>query len=47
MFLCKDGTFISLLYGLPKHMISSLQSVQNTAARIVTLAKNLILLPRY
>ena len=29
----------SLLYGLPKHMISSLQSVQNTAARIVTLAK--------
>ena len=24
----------SLLYGLPKHMISSLQSVQNTAARI-------------
>ena len=29
----------SLLYGLPKHMISSLQSVQNTAARIVTLTK--------
>jgi len=29
----------SLLYGLPKHMISSLQSVKNTAARIVTLAK--------
>ena len=29
----------SLLYGLPKHMISSLQSVQNTAARIVTVTK--------
>ena len=29
----------SLLYGLPKHMISRLQSVQNTAARIVTLTK--------
>ena len=29
----------SLLYGLPKHMISSLQSVQNTAARIITLTK--------
>ena len=29
----------SLLYGLPKNMISSLQSVQNTAARIVTLTK--------
>jgi len=29
----------SLLYGLSKHIISSLQSVQNTAARIVTLAK--------
>ena len=29
----------SLLYGLPKHMIGSLQSVQNTAARIVTLTK--------
>ena len=29
----------SLLYGLPKHMISSLQSVQNTAARIVNLTK--------
>ena len=29
----------SLLYGLPKHMISSLQSVQNTAARIVTLTR--------
>ena len=28
-----------LLYGLPKHMISRLQSVQNTAARIVTLTK--------
>ena len=31
----------SLLYGLPKHMISSLQSVQNTASRIVTLTKKL------
>ena len=29
----------SLLYGLPKHMISSLQSVQNTAARIDTVTK--------
>ena len=29
----------SLLYGLPKHMISSLQSVRKTAARIVTLTK--------
>ena len=29
----------SLLYGLPKRMISSLQSVQNTAARIVTLTR--------
>ena len=29
----------SLLYGLPKHMISSLQSVQNTAARVVTVTK--------
>ena len=29
----------SLLYGLPKHMISRLQSVQNTAARIVTVTK--------
>ena len=29
----------SLLYGLPKHIIGSLQSVQNTAARIVTLTK--------
>ena len=29
----------SLLYGLPKHMISSLQSVQNMAAHIVTLTK--------
>ena len=30
----------SLLYGLPKHnMMSSLQSVQNTVARIVTLTK--------
>ena len=32
----------SLLYGLPKHMIGSLQSVQNTAARIVTLTKKYI-----
>jgi len=29
----------SLLCGLPKHMISSLQSVQNMAARIITLTK--------
>ena len=29
----------SLLYGLPKHMISRLQSVQNTAARVVTVTK--------
>ena len=29
----------SLLYGLPKHMISRLQSVQNTAAHIVTVTK--------
>ena len=26
----------SLLYGLPQHLISRLQSIQNTAARVVT-----------
>jgi len=26
----------SLLYGLPKHLLSRLQSIQNTAARVVT-----------
>ena len=29
----------SLLYGLPKHLLNSLRSIQNTAARIVTLSK--------
>ena len=29
----------SLLYGLPQHLISRLQSIQNTAARVVTLAR--------
>ena len=42
-FLVRDQQYLtnsnSLLYGLPKHMIGSLQSVQNTAARIVTLTK--------
>ena len=26
----------SLLYGLPQHLISRLQSIQNTSARVVT-----------
>ena len=29
----------SLLYGLPKHLLNRLRSIQNTAARIVTLSK--------
>ena len=29
----------SLLYGLPKHLLNGLRSIQNTAARIVTLSK--------
>ena len=30
----------SLLYGLPQHLISRLQSIQNTAARVVTRTRN-------
>ena len=29
----------SLLYGIPKHLLNRLRSIQNTAARIVTLSK--------
>ena len=29
----------SLLYGLPKHLLNRLRSIQNTSARIVTLSK--------
>ena len=32
----KLGSCNSLLYGLPQHLISRLQSIQNTAARVVT-----------
>ena len=35
----------SLLYGLPKHLLSRLQSIQNTAARVVTRTRNLIISP--
>ena len=31
----------SLLYGLPKHLLNRLRSIQNTAARIVTVEKTL------
>ena len=31
--------FNSLLYGLPQHLLNRLRSIQNTAARIVTLSK--------
>ena len=32
----KLDSYNSLLYGLPQHLISRLQSIQNTAARVVT-----------
>ena len=35
----KLDNFNSFLYGLPKHMFNRLRSIQNTAARIVTLSK--------
>jgi len=31
----------SLLYGLPKHLLSRLQSIQNTAARVLTHTRKL------
>ena len=33
----------SLMYGLPQHLISRLQSIQNTAARVVTCTRKLII----
>jgi len=34
--VAKLDSYNSLLYGLPQHLISRLQSIQNTAARFVT-----------
>ena len=34
-----ETTSYSLLYGLPQHLILRLQSIQNTAARVVTRTK--------
>ena len=37
--LVLNSITVTLLYGLPKHLLDRLRSIQNTAARIVTLSK--------